>query len=470
MCLSLRIALAVALIPCFAAFAVAEEETTEPVYLSLSDDTAVYESLSDLESPSDGVTEEAPLVIAEAPATNDEANSEDRKQPETEDQADSSVLINVDAELPMLQPEAPTLELTEPVSVLTPPFSGDQDQLMPEGSLLVDDGNDCDGFCMDCDSCPSDPCLSGRCGSCPTCCGVAAHRTYMYGELLYLRARNAEVAYAVPADGPIGGGQPAPVQIGRLGIVEPDYDLGFRIGVNVALDTVSSLDLRFMNFESSSFDSIVAAPTDILRSLVTHPSTLTAADDALAGSGELDIDFQTLDLSYRHVAKCSDIHSINYVLGARYGRLEQRFAAQFEKNGTEFVRSDVDFEGGGLRLGFDAARYSCRNQLHVYANGYANILAGRFRNHYFQGDSFDPEVVNVVWESGRFVPILDLECGVGWTSCDGCLRLSAGYLVSSWFNAVATRDVIDSVQRNDYRNLSETITFDGLQARFEYRF
>jgi hypothetical protein len=97
-------------------------------------------------------------------------------------------------------------------------------------------------------------------------------------------------------------------------------------------------------------------------------------------------------------------------------------------------------------------------------------LAGRFRAHYFQGQSFDPNVVDTEWEAGRIVPVIDLEAGVGWTSMSGKWRLNAGYMVSAWFNTVITQDYINAIQTNNFLDLSDTMWFDGLQARVSYRF
>ena len=204
--------------------------------------------------------------------------------------------------------------------------------------------------------------------------------------------------------------------------------------------------------------------------MVTHPSSGTASQDGLSALASLEVDFDLIDVSYRHLLKCCELFSANYVIGGRYAKLEQQFDSQFVKQGIETVSTDIDFDGGGLRLGLETERHSCRNKLHLYANGYASFMAGRFRANYFQGSAFDPEVVNAEWEAGRIVPILDLEAGVGWTSMGGKLSLSAGYLVSAWFNTVTTQDYVQAIQTNNYLGLSDTITFDGLQARIAYRF
>ena len=319
-----------------------------------------------------------------------------------------------------------------------------------------------------CDDCGGPKCGALCTRNCPTCCGVGTHGTYVYGEFLYLRPRNADVAYAVAANGPITSA--VPIQVAPVGVLDPDFEVGFRAGMNVALDTVSSLDIRYTMFESETEDETSTQAPFVLQSLVNHPSSVSAATDSLSAIANLDINFDLGDVAYRHLLICREVFSLNYVLGARYARLEQEFYSEFLKNGVEEVATDIDFEGAGLRIGLESARFSCRNNLHVYARGYASFVAGRFKSDYSQSLSFDPEVVQTSWEAGRIVPILDLEMGVGWSSDSGKLRLTAGYLVSSWFNTVTTQEFIQSVQGNQYLDLSDSLTFDGLNARVEYRF
>jgi hypothetical protein len=129
----------------------------------------------------------------------------------------------------------------------------------------------------------------------------------------------------------------------------------------------------------------------------------------------------------RHLFVGGQVFSVNYLLGARYGNQEQDFGTMFTDNGTETVATDIDFDGGGLRIGVDAERQACNSRLRLYTRGSASFQAGRFRASYFQGQSFDPSVVATDWEAGRIVPVLDLELGAGWSSCSGCLRFNAGY-------------------------------------------
>ena len=82
-------------------------------------------------------------------------------------------------------------------------------------------------------------------------------------------------------------------------------------------------------------------------------------------------------------------------------------------------------------------------------------------------------VVNTGWNEDRVVSMLDGEIGLGWTSCNGCVRITTGYMVSAWMNTINTDDFIRSVQRNSSSNspnLDGVITFDGVTTRLEIRF
>jgi hypothetical protein len=318
-------------------------------------------------------------------------------------------------------------------------------------------GNGCAGVCG-----------SGNCGG---ACGIWAHYSSVFGEFLYLRPRNADIAYAVPIDGPITQA-PAnnPLQVGRIAVVDPDYETGYAGGINLALNPLTSFNVKYSSIDFQTSDRIGTTPPNVIRSIVAHPSSQSTQTDFLSASASLGIDYDTLDLTLRHLFVGGDVFAVNYFLGARYGQLDQNFSSIFVDNETEAVTSDVDFEGVGLRLGFEAERHSCRSALRYYARGAANFLAGRFRANYFQGTTFDPSIVDTSWEAGRVVPTLDLELGVGWRSASDRVRVSVGYRVDAWFNMVTNEDFIFAVQQNNYLGLEDTMSFDGLVGQAEFRF
>ena len=162
---------------------------------------------------------------------------------------------------------------------------------------------------------------------------------------------------------------------------------------------------------------------------------------------------------------------INCVLGARYGALQQDFTGYFAvPTNAENVITDIHFDGAGIRVGLDAEWYSRCQTWVVYARGMASFVAGEFRASYVQEDLFGQTLVFTDWRAGRIVSMLDLEIGAGWTSPQGCFRVTGGYMVSGWFNTVNTDEFIKAVQGNNFVGLNDKMTFDGLVARAEIRF
>ncbi|MCA9216818.1 MAG: hypothetical protein KDB27_27300 [Planctomycetales bacterium] len=330
------------------------------------------------------------------------------------------------------------------------------------------------GFSRACvDACSGILSDGGQCaGACSSGgCGVWAHYTTIFSEFLYLRPRNADIAYAVPIDGPITQA-PAnnPIQVGRIAVVDPDYETGYAAGINLALNPLSSINVRFSSIDFQTSDQISTTAPNVIRSIVSHPSSQSTQTDFLSASASLGIDYDNIDLTFRHLFVGGDVFAVNYFLGARYSQLDQHFNSMFVDNETEQVTTDVDFEGVGLRLGFEAERHSCFSRLRYYTRGAANFLAGRFRADYFQGTTFDPTIVDTYWEAGRVVPSLDLEIGVGWRSESDRFRMSVGYRVDAWFNMVTNEDFVYAVQQNNYLGMEDTISFDGLVAQAELRF
>ena len=324
----------------------------------------------------------------------------------------------------------------------------------------------CDASCPGCDACGF---VEGTCHK-KKCCDPWAHHA-VYGGFLYTRPRDADVSYGVPINGPITA-PPAnnPLQVGSVGTVDPDFEPAFYAGFRFCCSPCSNIDVRYTLFESSTEDAISTDVPNVIRSMVAHPSSTSAATDFLSASAQLEINFDLLDAVYRRRVSQGPCHALYYVAGARYAKLDQRFSSVFVNNGVETVNTDIDFDGAGARLGLEAERFSCHSCWSVFARGYANFLAGRFRGDYLQSQAFDPIVVQTDWEAGRVVSILDLELGVAWTSPNNCWRIASSYNFSSWFNAVKTEEFINAVQQNDFDHLDDQVTFDGLAAHVEYRF
>jgi hypothetical protein len=306
------------------------------------------------------------------------------------------------------------------------------------------------------------------------CCQGWCHKINVFGEYLYLRARNAEVAYAVPIDGALGA-PPEEVQVGPVAIVDPDYDSAFRFGAGFTLNECNAVVVTYTQFDTTTADAVTlpggAPATAIIDSLVSHPE-LDAAVGPLDAAANLQIQFKTLDVDYKGLIAYCDDYKVNYLIGARWGQIHQHFNASFTDIGLDTVRSDVEFDGGGLRLGLEGERYATNTGFFAYGKAVSSLVGGEFKTRYQSRDLIaDTLIADTSWRSGRIITINDLEVGIGWRNyCDN-LRLNVGYTYSFWTNTVLTREWINAVQQNNFVDQSDNfnglISFDGLTARVE---
>jgi hypothetical protein len=344
-------------------------------------------------------------------------------------------------------------------------------QPTPAPSAAAASSGSCGG-CGSCDSCcAADACGSGCCEeSCDSCCDPCCwmHKFFVFGEPLVLRARNTEVAYAVPVNGPIVPLVPN-TQIGAVGVVDQEYDFGFRLGGGWMCSDLSSITLQYTLFESSEIDAIDANAPFVLESLVHHPLTASAVTPWLNANARHDIDMNLIDVDYRHIFRIGNGYALNWLAGFRYASLEQTFVANFANLGVSQVFSNVQFDGAGIRVGIEGERVGRRGFM-AYGKGHASFVGGEFSANYRQRDVFNLNEVVTSWEGARLVSILDLEVGAGWYSQNGRWRLSAGYLVSGWFNTVKTDDWVQAVRNNNFVDMNDGISFDGFVGRVEYRF
>lgn len=318
----------------------------------------------------------------------------------------------------------------------------------------------CDGACGGaCDAC-CDPC-------CPPCPAFWEHRTGVFAGFLYLRARNVDVAYAQIRNG-IDPNTSVP--FGLTATASPDYQPGVQGGFNWALSRTASLRATYTYFQSETNDTIVTAAPLVIHSLVTHPSTVTAAADSLVAQARYDIRFQMADIDYRRLLSGGRNHAVNYSIGTRYAHLDQIFRSAQLINGLTNVATDIGFDGVGTKIGLEGERKMRDRGFMMYGRSSASVLIGTFHSNFTQTNVFAPPFQAVThWDDSRAIAILDYELGGGWQSECGRVRVTAGYYFASWFNAVTTPQFTQAVRTGNFVNLEDTITFDGLTSRVELR-
>jgi hypothetical protein len=323
----------------------------------------------------------------------------------------------------------------------------------------------------------SDACGQGDC-CCDCCCPGWCHRINIFGEFLYLRARNAEIAYAVPVDGglpPAGFG--GTLQVGPVATLDPDWEPAYRVGAGFTLNETTAIVASYTNYESRTLDQVQTpggGPATGVFPLVLNPFPVAAGALPLDAFGLMDLNFRHIDVDYKGLIAYNCDYKVNYVVGVRYTELEQLLAVRYEPIAIQLganVLSNVDFEGAGLKLGMEGEYYGVNSQWFAYGKGYASLIGGEFRTTYQSGFDIDAQVVNTSMNVGRLVGIYDIEVGAGWRNhCDN-IRISAGYTYSIWTNVMKNNEWINAVQQNNFVDQSDNfnglLTFDGFTVKAE---
>jgi len=304
------------------------------------------------------------------------------------------------------------------------------------------------------------------------CCRCGCYGFRVFGDYLYLRARDAEVPYAVQANSAVG----VPVQTSRIAVLDPDFSSGIRAGFGFCLDECSELALSYTYYDVGTPDSITKTmDRHQILSMVAHPNTEAADFGTVCADGHLQLNFQRADLDYRRYFLRKECTDVNWLIGACYGQLRQNFQSRLTDDLTSSVNdatwdTAINFYGAGLRFGLEAEQYAPRVNMVFYAKGISTLLAGEFDASYLQQTTSAVRAVDTSWKAGRIVPTFDLEVGGGFYGPGGKFRATLGYVFSAWTNVVKTQDWVRAVQTNDFTDMSGTMTLDGLVTRIEGRF
>lgn len=309
------------------------------------------------------------------------------------------------------------------------------------------------------------------------CCAYPGnHNSSLFGAFLFLHATGADMHHAQQQNGTGGAGT---TPFGGIAVADPHLEPGFRVGGSWALSHFNSIAVSYTFLETDAISSIrppssVGGGLGTVGSLVHHPQAVITSS-AGPVRANYDIDVQLIDVDYRQLLGSSPVGWVNYSVGLRYADLEQHFRQTGVFGGSQggVIRtsSNVDFDGFGLRFGLDGERMLGASRFSVYGNSSFAATFGEFDGNYRMRNATTVSDLAIVrWADDRIAPMLEYELGLAWTSCNGNWRVAVGYTVIHWFNVVTTPVFIDAVQADNYVDLGDTLTFDGLTSSVEWRF
>src|SRR6185503_9546536 len=95
----------------------------------------------------------------------------------------------------------------------------------------------------------------------------------VFGEFIYLQARNTDVPFAVPQNGIV---LPGSVPVGPVGVADPGYSPGFRVGGYFAMGPEARLIATWTWFTSSTSTTVNTGFPNVINPLVLFPGTFNA--------------------------------------------------------------------------------------------------------------------------------------------------------------------------------------------------
>jgi hypothetical protein len=247
--------------------------------------------------------------------------------------------------------------------------------------------------CPPCETCP--PC--GACQPCVPCQQPMAYvpvvatqperlRCSVFGDFLYLHPTGADVAHAQQQDGLGGAGT---VPFGIIGVTDFEYEPGIRVGGEFELSQCTSLVASYTFFESSTTDflapPVIPGGGGAVGSLVIHPgAAITASIGPVEAEAELD--FQLADGEYRARIVGDECFDLTGSVGLRFAHLEQEFhqSGVFAggNGGAINTDTDIDFDGGGVKLGLHGMRHLGDTRFSIYGRANVSPLVGHFHSSY----------------------------------------------------------------------------------------
>ena len=204
-------------------------------------------------------------------------------------------------------------------------------------------------------------CFGGGCSAgCPD--PFCIDRWAVFGDFLYLRPRNVDVAIGAPVATPVLS--PISPSVGPALVVDSRYRPGFRLGFVRAIDECATIGLTYSELDATQeINPGVDPQTQTILPLVTHPSQLLPGSTFDSAFGRQLVGFRIADVEFRNVFRATDRYALAYSVGTRYTNLRQDLAAAFFAPVTaddQNVFTRIRFDGGGIRLGLDGERRACR--------------------------------------------------------------------------------------------------------------
>lgn len=314
----------------------------------------------------------------------------------------------------------------------------------------------------------------------------------IYGDLLYWNIRKCSLDYAWREEFTDGSNDiPNEIGIGPAKAVEPDYDLGFRVGASKTCDCMT-FGIRYTYYDNKETATMSDSGLNYQAARVL-PGT---RNDSYTGDGSTsyvesnfdfarsvyDVELNVIDIE---VAKAFDMDCgvcVSFFGGFRAAFLDQELSTEYGNLASittdqTYVHEVVNFDAYGIYLGGEGTWSVC-NGFGLFGRFGIATLVADFERSFLQkniNSSVDFAVAQVEDSMWCHINELEFVVAVEYEGCECmCIDWSIrfGYELHTWFNLADFLNFCGTnsgIEGHPARQ-KDSIGFDGIFVRLGARF
>ena len=271
-------------------------------------------------------------------------------------------------------------------------------------------------------------------------------------EAIYLRPSRTNLDFAIASPT-----TSAAQTRGKVVSVNPDYDLGGRLGLNWANGTGNDIGLQFTWFDAGDRASAGVPAGGVLIGTRLHPNSIIDESKPTSASAAYDLNHNAIDLSVGQRISVGNNLNLRLFGGLRYATLYQDFDVFYKDSvsgRTVNITDQNNFDGIGSRLGLES-NWNIGSGFSIFTEASGSILVGDFKQNYsdVEYDGISATNTRVKIENSydnRIVPVVEGRVGITYNAKIASARrlsISMGYEWQNWYNVVSVVRFSDDVDR-----------------------
>lgn len=287
-------------------------------------------------------------------------------------------------------------------------------------------------------------------------------------EMVHMRPSRDNLDYVIVDEAQTG---PDQVQ-GNYKAVDPDYNIGTRLGLNYNSDTGAGLRLQYMVLKTEDKDHVTDNNGSYdLWGTWLHPNAIIDDNDVTSATMKYDFDMGVLDLSAHKMFNVGSHWSLGVEAGLRYAELDQDIAIHYLEDVSRAVGVYYknEFTGIGPRVGVDAD-WRIGKGFNLFGSLAGSLLVGDFD---LSLQELDLQVAATTYttrvdvdrsDDNRPVPVVEMRAGIGYAYAlkNGMhIGAKAGYELQQWFNMATNQRYTDDVDSQLMNTDTTDLLLDG---------